>query len=82
MKRLLLAVGIAAATALVVRQVLASPAVRQAVEAAVTDARTFGTAVRDGMAQREGELRAALGIDAGVPRDTAVLDDPSGPRAR
>ncbi|MFN8084599.1 MAG: hypothetical protein U0Q14_10270 [Dermatophilaceae bacterium] len=82
MRRLAFAVGIAVVTALVVRRVLAAPAVREAVEGALTDARAFRTSVREGMTQREGELRAALGIDAGVPRDAEVLDDPAGPRAR
>ncbi len=49
-------------------------------------------AVREGMAEREEELRYALGIDAGGPPGRglagldaesarALLDDPSGPRA-
>lgn len=82
MKRLLIAAGIAAVTAFAVRQALASPAVRQALDAALTDVRAFRSAVRDGMTEREGELRSALGLDSGVPRDAAVLNDPTGPRAR
>lgn len=66
-------------------------------------ARDFAAAVREGMAEREGELREALGMEAGVghadagsggahmsavpaPLDAAaaraLLDDPTGPRAR
>ena len=53
----------------------------------------FGEGVREGMEQREGELRLALGIDtdtvddvAGRPRldadsARALLDDPTGPGA-
>ena len=51
--------------------------------------------MREGMAEREGELRLALGIDAGTADDAggecapgstpqsarALLDDPTGPRA-
>ena len=60
--------------------------------------RELAAAVREGMAEREGELRLALGIDAGTtePGTTepgtparldaasarALLDDPTAPRAR
>ena len=53
--------------------------------------RELATAVRDGMEQREDELRFALGIDTQtLPEDgrpdadgiRALLDDPAGPRAR
>jgi hypothetical protein len=59
--------------------------------------RELAAAVREGMAEREGELRLALGIDTGTtepggqpevsPRldaasARALLDDPTGPRAR
>ncbi|MEO7058569.1 MAG: hypothetical protein ABI083_02525 [Lapillicoccus sp.] len=53
--------------------------------------REMAHAVRDGMDQREEELRFALGIDTeALPEDRrpdadgirALLDDPSGPRAR
>jgi hypothetical protein len=55
--------------------------------------RELASAVREGMAEREGELRLALGIDAGTAEDPeasaarldaasarALLDDPTGPR--
>jgi hypothetical protein len=56
--------------------------------------RELAAAVREGMAERESELRLALGIDAetgGVEPGAgrldaaaarALLDDPTGPRAR
>ena len=58
--------------------------------------RELAAAVREGMAEREGELRLALGIDAGTTEPgaqtsasrldagsaQALLDDPTGPRAR
>ncbi len=53
--------------------------------------RELASAVREGMDQREDELRFALGIDTEtVPEDRrsdadgirALLDDPTGPRAR
>lgn len=53
--------------------------------------RELAEAVREGMAEREAELRLALGIDAGTADDAsrldaasarALLDDPTGPRAR
>lgn len=53
--------------------------------------RELADAVREGMAERESELRLALGIDTGTAEDTgrldadsarALLDDPTGPRAR
>jgi hypothetical protein len=58
--------------------------------------RELAAAVREGMAEREGELRLALGIDAGTTEpghdapasrlDAAsarsLLDDPTAPRAR
>ena len=53
--------------------------------------RELAAAVREGMAERESELRVALGIDAETggqdPRldsaaARALLDDPTGPRAR
>ena len=56
--------------------------------------RELAAAVREGMAEREGELRLALGIDAGTADDPeasaarldaasarALLDDPTGRRA-
>jgi hypothetical protein len=56
--------------------------------------RELAAAVREGMAEREGELRLALGIDAGTADDPeagaarldadtarALLDDPMGRRA-
>lgn len=59
-------------------------------------AHEFADAVRQGMAQREAELREALGMEAAqavgdpfavpAPLDAAaaraLLDDPAGPRAR
>ncbi|HET7278591.1 MAG TPA: hypothetical protein VFJ22_10970 [Dermatophilaceae bacterium] len=59
-------------------------------------AHEFADAVRQGMAQREAELREALGMEAAqtagdpfavpAPLDVAaaraLLDDPAGPRAR
>ncbi len=53
--------------------------------------RELASAVREGMDQREDELRFALGIDTqGLAEDQrpdadgvrALLDDPTGPRAR
>jgi len=53
--------------------------------------RRFAASVREGMAEREGELRFALGIDTRtLPEERrpdaagvrAILDDPTGPRAR
>lgn len=47
--------------------------------------RELADAVRDGMAEREQELRVALGIDAGIidpDQARALLDDPSGPHPR
>ena len=53
--------------------------------------RELASAVREGMDQREDELRFALGLDTHtLPEDRrldaeglrALLDDPSGPRAR
>lgn len=45
--------------------------------------RDLADAVREGMAEREQELRAALGVDAGTvepERARALLEDPAGPR--
>jgi hypothetical protein len=45
--------------------------------------RDLADAVREGMAEREQELRIALGVDAGTvdPQQArALLDDPTGPR--
>lgn len=54
--------------------------------------RELADAVREGMAEREEELRAALGVDTDTSREGAarldadaargLLDDPTGPRAR
>jgi hypothetical protein len=54
--------------------------------------RELAAAVRDGMAEREAELREALGIDVATPEAPAapldprsardLLDDPTGFRAR
>ncbi len=55
--------------------------------------RELAEAVREGMAEREEELRLALGIDTGTAEGgdarrldadaaRALLDDPAGPRAR
>jgi hypothetical protein len=57
--------------------------------------RELADAIREGMAEREAELRMALGIDTDTAADPAaggmrldaeearrVLDDPTGPRAR
>lgn len=55
--------------------------------------RELADAVREGMAEREADLRLALGIDTGTADDPAaarldaeaaraLLDDPTGPRAR
>ena len=53
--------------------------------------RELAAAVREGMVEREAELRLALGIDTGTAEDAprldaesarALLDDPTGPRAR
>jgi hypothetical protein len=44
----------------------------------------FADAVREGMAQREEELRVALGVDAGaIPPDSAqaLIDSPAGSHA-
>lgn len=46
--------------------------------------RELAAAVREGMAEREAELRVALGVDAGTlsPEATqSLMQDPSGPRA-
>lgn len=45
--------------------------------------RELAAAVREGMAERESELRVALGVDAGtLDPETAreLIDDPTGPR--
>lgn len=53
--------------------------------------REMAEAVREGMAQRESELRYALGIDTGTMPDgremsaeqaRALIEDPTSPRAR
>ena len=54
--------------------------------------RELAAAVREGMAEREGELRLALGIDTDTTPEGAhrldaqaapdLLEDPTGPRAR
>lgn len=53
--------------------------------------REMAEAVREGMAEREGELRYALGIDTATLPDGgalsaeqahALIEDPTGPRAR
>jgi len=52
--------------------------------------REMAEAVREGMAEREAELRYALGMDTGTLPDgqlspteaRALLDDPTSPRAR
>jgi Family of unknown function (DUF6167) len=46
--------------------------------------REMSQVVREGMAEREAELRVALGIDAGVTSPEAaqrLIEDPTGPRA-
>lgn len=87
----------AAVGVLVVRK--ASSTVRQYTPQGLADSiagfgdglRELATAVREGMEQREDELRFALGIDTqSLPEDRrpdadgirALLDDPAGPRAR
>lgn len=45
--------------------------------------RDLADAVREGMAEREQELRLALGVDAGTvdpEQARALLEDPAGPR--
>jgi hypothetical protein len=45
--------------------------------------RELAEAVREGMAEREAELRIALGVDAGTvepDQARALLEDPTGPR--
>ncbi len=88
-RRMLLAGAVIAVTAVAVKA-LSDPDNRERLRLARSDARSLVDAVREGMAEREGELRAALGLDTGLDtalapdpaRDAAVLDDPAGPRAR
>ena len=84
-RRILLA-GMVLAVGAVAVALLSDPDHRERLRAVLTDARGLADAVREGMAEREGELRAALGLDTALmpdpDRDAAVLDDPAGPRAR
>ncbi|GAA1577701.1 hypothetical protein GCM10009789_33990 [Kribbella sancticallisti] len=67
-----IAVGVYAVTRLKKRaQVLAPESLQQSAEKVASAIRHFGDEVRAGMAERETELRDALGIDTATETDTA-----------